>query len=241
MDQASSRSPNDTELLNMAIESWLSDVHTCMPGKVDSYDPATQQATIKPLVQRRIVHEDGSEALEPLPSITNVPVVFLRAAGFFMTFPIVKGDFVTLHFCETSIDNYMSGIGEDTDPDEFRHHDLSDAIAVPGFYPFKKSISDISSENLVIGKDNGGAQIHITPSGEVKLGSNLAVNEAVMGTTYRAAEDTMLTAVSAAIALIGAPIPLTAPQVAIVAAAPVAITAFQAAASTYLAVKVKVE
>ena len=179
MDQASSRSPDDTELLNLAIESWLADVHTCMPGRVDSYDPETQSATVKPLIKRLIVHEDGSEALEELPPITDVPVVFLRSAGFFLSFPIQEGDLVTLHFAETSIDNYMSGLGADTNPDEFRHHDLSDAIAVPGFYPFRRSINDISSVNLVIGKDDGGVQIHLTPDGTMEVKVEGESDEAV--------------------------------------------------------------
>ena len=179
MDQASSRSPDDTELLNMAIESWLADVHTCMPGRVDSYDPETQRATIKPLIKRLIVHEDGSEALEELPPITDVPVIFLRAAGFFLSFPMEEGDLVTLHFAETSIDKYMAGTGADTNPDEFRHHDLSDAIAVPGFYPFKRSIKDISSVNLVMGKDDGGVQIHLTADGTMELKVEGDADEAV--------------------------------------------------------------
>lgn len=240
MAQASSRSPDDTELLNMAIESWLTDIHTCMPGRVDSYDSKTQMATIKPLLKRRIVHGDGSEALEILPPITNVPIHFHRAAGFFISFPIEKGDLVTLHFCETSIDNYMSGTGEDTDPDEFRHHDLSDAIAVPGFYPFKRSINDISSVNLVIGKDNGGAQIHITPNGIVKIGSDLSADAAVKGTTYRFAEDTMLTAFATAFTALAGEATLSASAIA-TASATTAIGVFQAAAATYLATRVKVE
>ena len=240
MAQASSRSPDDTELLNMAIESWLSDLHTCMPGRVDSYNAATQMATIKPLIKRRIVHGDGSELLEELPPITNVPIVFARTAGFFISFPIAKGDLVTLHFCEKSIDNYMSGTGEDTDPDEFRRHDLSDAIAVPGFYPFKRSIRDISSVNLVIGRDDGGAQIHITPDGIVKIGSDLSVDFAVKGTTYRAAEDTMLSALATAFTALAAEGTLGA-SAAATAAATTAITTFQAAAATYLAQRVKVD
>ena len=240
MDQASSRSPDFTELLNLAIGSWLGDIHTCMPGKIDSYDPKTQMATVKPLVKRRIVHGDGSEDLEVIPPITNVPVTFLRAAGFFMSFPVEKGDLVTLHFCETSIDNYMSGTGEDTDPDEFRHHDLSDAIAVPGFYPFRRPINDISSANLVIGKDDGGAQIHITPSGAVKIGSDLATDASVKGTTYRSAEDTMLTVLKSAFAALAAE-PLLTASAATSTAAAAAITSFQAAAASYLAAKVKVE
>ena len=179
MDQGSSRTPELEELLTMAMTSFLADVHTSMPGRVEEYYPDTQKADIKPLLKRRIVHGDGTELLEALPVIPDVPIHFLRAAGFFMSFPIKKGDFVCLHFTERSIDNYLSGTGEDTDPDEFRMHDLSDAVAVPGFYPFKRSIKDIHSANLVIGKDDGGIQIHLTPDGKMELKLNGDADESV--------------------------------------------------------------
>jgi len=176
---AVSRTPEFEEVLKLAINSFLEDVHTGLPGRVTEYFPATQRAHIKPLVKRRIIHQDGSELLEELPVIPDVPIAFARTQKFFFTLPIKQGDLVTLHFMERSIDNYLSGTGEDTDPDEFRRHDLSDAVAIPGFYPFKKSIKDISSDNTVIGYDNGGIQLHLTPNGtmEVKLGGSS--NEAV--------------------------------------------------------------
>ena len=224
----------------MAIESMLADLHTCMPGRVEEYDAAKQMATVKPLLKRRIVHQDGSELLESLPSIPNVPISFMRSANFFLSFPIAVGDIVTLHFAERSLDNYLEGTGEDTDPDEFRMHDLADAIAVPGFYPFKKPIGDISSTNVVLGMDNSGAQVHITPDGVVKIGSNFSVDAAVKGTTYRAAEDTMLTAIAAAFTALAAEATLTTSAPSSTAAA-AAISTFQAAATTYLATRVKVE
>lgn len=166
---AVSRSPELEELLTLAINSFLEDVHTGLPGRVDEYFPETQKANIKPLIKRRIIHEDGSELLEELPVIPDVPIAFDRTGKFFITFPVAKGDLVRLHFLERSIDNYLSGIGDDTDPDEFRRHDLSDAIAVPGLYPFRRSIKDINSVNLVMGHDEGGIQIHLTPNGTMEV------------------------------------------------------------------------
>ena len=179
MDQEISRSPEETELLTLAIKSFLFDLHTCMPGKVVEYDAKTQKADIKPLLKRLTVHEGGEELLEELPVLPDVPVHFQRGGGFFLTFPLVPGDLVELHFQERSIDNYLSGEGEDTDPDEFRHHDLSDAIAVPGFYPFKRAIKDIHTANVVLGKDEGGIQIHLTPAGTMELKLSGEADEAV--------------------------------------------------------------
>lgn len=174
-----SRTPGNAEILELAIDSFLSDLHTCMPGEILSYDATTQQADVKPLIKRLILHEDGSEDLEVIPPITNVPVLFSRGGGFFVTFPLQPGDLVELHFQERSIDNYLSGKGEDTDPDEFRMHDITDAIAVPGFYPFQRAIKDIHTANLVIGKDDGGVQMHLTPDGMMEIKVDGVSDEAV--------------------------------------------------------------
>lgn len=178
-DQEASRTPELEELLTLAVRDFLGDVHTAMPGKVVKYDPSIQKADIKPLIKRRIVHEDGSELLEELPVIPDVPVQFPRGGGFFLSFPLAIGDLVQLHFQERSIDNYLSGDGEDTDPDEFRMFDLSDAVAVPGFYPFRLPIKDISAANLVMGNDDGGIQIHLTPGGTMEIKLNGESDEAV--------------------------------------------------------------
>ncbi len=174
-----SRTPTDDELLELAITSFLAGVHTSMPGKVVTYFPETQKADIKPLLKTLTVHGDGSELVESIPIIPDVPIHFMRAAGFAMTFPLEPGDLVCLHFAESSIDNYLSSQGDDSDPDDFRKHDLSDAIAVPGFYPFTKSIGDISSVNMVMGKTEGGIQIHLTPNGTMELKFDGEADEAV--------------------------------------------------------------
>lgn len=166
-----SRTPESDELLRLAIDSFLEDVHTCMPGKVESYDADKQKADVKPMLKRLIQHEDGQETVESLPVIPDVPVIFQRGGGFFQSFPLKKGDLVALHFAERSIDSYLSSSGADSDPGVFTRHDLTDAVAVPGLYPFNRAIKDISSANMVMGDDNGGIQIHLTPDGtmEVKL------------------------------------------------------------------------
>lgn len=188
-----SRSPEEAELLTLAFNSLIADVHTCMPGRVVSYDAKTQKAVIKPTIKRLIVHEDGEELLEALPEIPDVPIFFGRGGGFFITFPLEPGDLVELRFSERSLDNYLSGEGDDTDPDEFRMFDLSDAIATPGLYPFKRAIKDIHTANLVIGKDNGGIQIHLTPEGVMELKHSGESDEAVaLGNALKAWWDTAI-------------------------------------------------
>lgn len=160
-DEAASRSPEPEELLRAAVSYFLRDVHTAMPARIEEYFPDEQKVDVKPLIQRRVVGEDGQEFLEELPIIPDVPVCFPRTANFFLTFPLVAGDLVLLVFAERSLDNWLAGTGEDTDPDEFRMHDLSDAVAMPGLYPFSQAIVGVDTERMSMGHKDGGMAVNI--------------------------------------------------------------------------------
>ena len=111
MRMGQTRSPDLAEVLRAAVFQGLADTHTAMPGRVEKYDSQRQKADVKPLLKRTVVNLDGTELSEELPVIPDVPVVFPRAGGFFISLPIKKGDFVLLVFCERSIDNYTAGQG----------------------------------------------------------------------------------------------------------------------------------
>jgi len=164
------RTPDLAEVLQAIIDQKLSETHTMLPGRVEKYNTQEQKADIKPLLKHSIVLQNGTE-IEPesLPVIPNVPVLFPRGAGFFVSMPINKGDFVMLLFCEKSLDRFMHGAGNETDPVLLHNHSLSDAVALPGLYPFSKKIKDISDQEMVIGQDKGGMQIHITNDGSIDI------------------------------------------------------------------------
>lgn len=97
-----------------------------------------------------------------------------------------------------------------------------------------------------------GGTIRVTAATKVVVSAPLVelagnTEAALKGTTYRAAEDVMLTALSSALSALAATIPAptggpmigTPVQAAAVTAAVTAITAFQSAAATYLSPKVK--
>jgi hypothetical protein len=169
MRLGNTRSPSLEEVLRAALDQGIADVHTSLPGKVEKYDPATQKADIKPLLKKTTINEDGTELVEELPIITDVPVMFPRAGGYFISFPVQQGDFVLLVIVERSIDKYMAGQGEDTDPVDLRMHDLTDAVAFPGLYPFAKPIKDSNGNDLVLGQDEKGSQLVIKDGGAVEI------------------------------------------------------------------------
>jgi hypothetical protein len=162
------RTPRLGEVLAVAIEEGKADVHTSMPGKIVKYNKIKQTADIQPMLKSDIRYVDGIQT-ETLPVLPDVPILFPRSTDFFITFPLKKGDFVLLLFCERSIEKYMDSTGQVTDP-TYRHmHDYSDAVALPCMYPFAKSIKDINGDDMVLGRDNKGIQIALTKDGKINI------------------------------------------------------------------------
>ena len=102
--KSTTRTPTLQEVIRQAFDYYLEDLHVALPGKVESYDAEEQRATVQPLVNRRVVVEEGETLTEQLPSIPDVPIAFPRSGDFFLTFPIKRGDLVTLVFQERSIE-----------------------------------------------------------------------------------------------------------------------------------------
>ena len=164
-----SRTPTLEEVLRAAVRDGLGTVHTAMPGRVESYDAATQKADVQPLVMNVVLADEGGAFAETLPVLTDVPVVFPRGGGFFLTLPLAPGDHVLLVFCERSIDKFTAGDGGVTDPIDARRHNLSDAVALPGFYPFRQPVADASAADMVLGEDEDGVQLALTADGKVRV------------------------------------------------------------------------
>jgi hypothetical protein len=128
-----------TELsdLRAVINDRLRQVNTAMPGRITKYDSETRKAEVEPLIQEK--YADGT--LLSLPKITNVPVVMPATSGAGFILPIGNGDPVLLLFSQRSLDRWLTSGGVQESADTRMHH-LSDAIAIPGLFPFSQSHSD---------------------------------------------------------------------------------------------------
>jgi hypothetical protein len=162
--------PTLTQVLNQAINNRLLDLHTALIARFESYDPAKHQVSVSPVLKRAVPTLDGHVAEEQLPILSEVPVLFPRAGGFFISFPIQPGDFVQLIFNESSIDAWLTGASSSMALDE--RFTLQGAVALPGVYPEAKAFISAHKTNFVAGKDNG-VQLHIDGD-KIKLGSDKA-------------------------------------------------------------------
>ena len=160
--QSGDRTPTLTETMRTAIESYLLEMNTCMPGKFVSYNSSKQTATIQPLFQR--LFADGS--LVDLPQVTNVPVQHPRTANSFIHLPIKADDPCLLIFSQRSLDTWKQS-GEIVDPDDDRIFDLSDAIAIPGLTHSGGEFAPENGDDVII--KNGDSSINVQEAGTFKI------------------------------------------------------------------------
>lgn len=157
-----------SSVIELTVENMLKDLHTSMPGIIETFDPSSQTATVQPAIKRVFITTDGTgiDILTPsnLPVLINVPVSFPRGGGYSLTFPVAKGDECLLHFCERTIDNWHEFGGIKT-PNSKRMHSLSDAVAYVGVSSKVNKISDYSSNSVVLRSDDNDDSISIGAGG----------------------------------------------------------------------------
>ena len=135
------------------IKDWIKkgaeDVHVSMIGKVESYDPSTNRASITPVGS--LTAPDWQEI--PYPTIHNVPLQFPCGNGgkSGCTFPVKPGDTCIIIFADHQIESFLSGAKSD----DMRNHSMNDAYAIPTL--FSASVPTLKSNPDDVCFFNGGS------------------------------------------------------------------------------------
>lgn len=114
------------------IKEWIrkgnENVHVSMIGKIETYNPQTNRASITPVGS--FTAPDWQEI--PYPTIHNVPLQFPCGNGgkSGCTFPVKSGDTCIIIFSDHQIENFLSG----EKSDDMRNHSLNDAYAIPTLF-----------------------------------------------------------------------------------------------------------
>lgn len=148
----------------------LNNLHMAMPAAIISYDYNVQKASVQPLLNK--VWTDGT--ITPYPILENIPVVFPRAGGGGITFPVIEGDTCLLLFIERSIDLWKT-IGGQVSPNDSRKFDLSDAVAIMGLFPFNQTSTADNNTDMLLTYAN--SKIRIKQNGDIVIesASNIAI------------------------------------------------------------------
>lgn len=153
------------KVFQIAVDSRLADVNTCLPGEVVSYDRDTQTAKIQPSL--KIKYADGS--LVDRPIINRVPVQFSGTQEIKIHFDLKPGDTGILVFSQRSLDKWKE-TGGVVSPDDSRKFNLSDAYFLPGARPaatpFPLEGKGAANSLVLINKE---AFIEVTTDGKFKI------------------------------------------------------------------------
>lgn len=153
------------DLIGESIRAALMDTHTALPGRIVEYDATTQTATVSADLQRELEDGDRVRSTVSVPEILEVPVLFPRAGGFSITFPVAIGDKCLLVFAERDISGWIQ-LGEEGVPPEARKHSYSDAVAILGLWPSTNPITPAPSTTaLQIRSDDGATSIDVSADG----------------------------------------------------------------------------
>ena len=130
-----------TQLLRLvanAVQRKLIDLHTALPGVIETYYPSKGCADISIAIKRKISETESSEKVEVLP---QVPVVIARTSEGGFHIPLKSGDQVLLIFCERSLDDFKLAGGIVEPSSRARFFDYADAVAIPGLWHQPESLA----------------------------------------------------------------------------------------------------
>ena len=148
------------EQVKETINATLAQVHTCVPGKIVSFDGSTCQATVLPSMK---IKTPKGEMMD-YPQITGVPVVFPQcsAQGATIAYPVKAGDGCLILFAELDKFLYDRDTGTDL------KFDLSNAVAIVGIFAQGNSVMAESASSNAIIVDVKGTRVKVQ-SGLVQI------------------------------------------------------------------------
>lgn len=173
------RVANPEELQQLRIEQMLGNLRTASPGIVKEVNLAKQTVTVQLAIQGKIVDQTGVAKWVNMPLLTDVPIIWPRAGGFSLTFPVAVGDECLVIFGERCIDSWWQSGGVQKPIDD-RQHDLSDAFAILGPTSQPRKLADVQANAVelrtenrsdYISLKNGSLDINIVGAVNVVCGS----------------------------------------------------------------------
>ena len=160
---ATNRNPESQEqslaqLLSWHFEQVAKGVNTVAPGLVESYDPATKRARVRPALRLLLT----SGATIDKPAIIDVPVLQPSGGGWLIHFPLPEGTPVLLVFSQRGLENFKKTF-QVADPPPDALFAERDAIALPGFGAME--ITPATEEGLSIQSEDGETRATFTAEG----------------------------------------------------------------------------
>ncbi len=158
--QAAQETPPLDEVIRQAFRSAALGLHTWLPAQVTKVR-GNSLVDVQPLLKVKFI----SGEIKPMPVLQAVPVEHPRGSAWGIKLPVAVGDYGRVSFCERSLDAW-SVKGGLVDPQDTRHHALSDGVFIPGLYPNSQPIAGDPTDLIIL---DSGAKITLKASGKFKI------------------------------------------------------------------------
>lgn len=158
-----------SEQVEKTAQAVMKDLHTAIPAKITSFDPAKGMASVKPYG----TYTTGAGKKIAYPEVTGVPVIIPQcpSATIFIAYPIKAGDDCLMVVSEQELDAWLGGGDSDND----MRFDLTSAIAIPGLSNKGSGVltEACSSGSVIVA--NGSTKLKVNKS-EVEIVGDLKVS-----------------------------------------------------------------
>ena len=155
----------------------MTKARTSYPGKIVTFDAATQSAVVQVARERYVDNLDGLNILEESPLLIQVPVHFPQGGGYSLTFPVTKGDNCLVMFAERGCSHWVqrgamkigvfaTGVPK---PDFHRMFDVNDSFALVGFNPVPQAIPNFQAASVELRSADRSQRITFIPGGLVEV------------------------------------------------------------------------
>lgn len=166
---------DDAEVsLRLAQENAQAQMWTALPGIVKEVDLAKQTCSVQPAIRGSVTDAKGKTTPCDLPMLVDVPIVFPRAGGFALTFPVKEGDECLVVFASRCIDAWWQNGGVQ-EPAEWRMHDLSDGFAMLAPTSQPKRLQGVSDSTVQLRTESGLTFVEVDAEGNITLKGNVRV------------------------------------------------------------------
>ena len=162
--------PNLPNVIDARIQQALISTNCHAIGVIQSFNAATQTATVKLALLRNVptpnpkydpASNEAAIIYIPMsyPVLADVLVACWGGGGCSLTFPIAPGDECLVCFNDRCLDSWWSTGSTATPPNVPRIHDLSDGIALVGVRSIPNALAGYSTVDAVLQNWAKGSQI----------------------------------------------------------------------------------
>ena len=158
------------------MSEWVP-ILTHYPGKIISFNGINQLATVQVMREQYTSNLYSLYTEYEFPILQDVPVQFPSGGGYVLTFPVSPGDYCLLEFSDKGISHwlydgadkigtYSSGVPK---AEYFRSYNINDAVAIVGFNPVTKAISNFNISSPELRNSDGSQRVTLNSSGQIEV------------------------------------------------------------------------